>query len=543
MQSIVQETTEVTGMEVCSLYLWDADGQHLTLTATHGLPAKAIGELTLGLGQGITGWVAEQRKPVALVDAKHDARFVWIPGVDDDRYISMLSTPVVRGDQLYGVLNVQTQGEHHFSAAETDFLTIIASHLATVLEVTGLHRQLVLTDALRVSEERLRQAQKMEAIGLLAGGVAHDFNNLLTAIIGFAHLIDRGLPAESPMAPLVAEIIQAGERASALTGQLLAFSRRQVLRPEVLDLATVVADMGRMVDRLIGEDVEIVTISDEDLGKIFVDRGQIEQVILNLAVNARDAMPHGGTITIETANVNLDETYLIEHGPREVGIDRPGRYVLLAVSDTGTGMDRETQVRIFEPFFTTKDQGKGTGLGLATVYGIVKQSGGDIWVYSELGRGTTVKIYLPLHTSEGEAADTIAATIPPHGSETILLVEDEPGVRAMARMVLEECGYAVVDAGTAEEALLVARAYAGIIELLVTDLVLPGQSGRQLFEQLVLERPQTRVLYMSGYTDDVVVRHGVMTAELSFLPKPFTPLLLAQTVREVLDKPPPLSVN
>ena len=348
-------------------------------------------------------------------------------------------------------------------------------------------------EALEQSEEQLRQAQKMDAIGQLAGGVAHDFNNLLTVINGCSSALLQRVAGHEALSGPVAEIARAGQRAAALTYQLLAFSRRQVLTPEVLDLNAVAADSEKLLRRLIGEDIELVTVLRPALGSVRVDPGQLQQVILNLAVNARDAMPQGGTLTIETAKAELDEAYARDHP----GVE-PGQYVMLAVSDTGCGMDAATRSRIFEPFFTTKEPGKGTGLGLATVYGIVKQSGGHVWVYSEPGLGTTFKIYLPRVAAAAEAPARPSLPEPaPGGSETIRLVEDEDQVRALVRGVLEEAGYRVLVAGRGDEALRVAAEHVGPLDLLLTDVVMPGMSGRELAARLSGRRADLRVLYMS----------------------------------------------
>ncbi len=380
-------------------------------------------------------------------------------------------------------------------------------------------------------EMQLLQAQKMEAVGQLAGGVAHDFNNVLTAIAGYAELLREDLPGEDARRGDAEEIIRATERAAALTRQLLAFSRRQVLAPRVLDVNTVVASVDNMLGRLIGADVELKTALAPELGAVRADPGQLEQVIMNLVVNARDAMPRGGKLTIETANAELDESYALEH-PAVVA----GPYVMLAVSDSGVGMDAATQARIFEPFFTTKEKGKGTGLGLATVYGIVKQSGGNIWLYSEPGRGTTFKIYLPRVDQPVELpAPTPAARETPRGTETVLLVEDDEAVRALARKMLAAHGYTVLAAPSGVDALELAASHAGPIHLLVTDVVLPGISGRELAARFESVRPGLKVLYTSGYTDEAVVHHGVLDAGIAFLQKPFSSGSLARKVRETLD--------
>jgi PAS domain S-box-containing protein len=382
-------------------------------------------------------------------------------------------------------------------------------------------------------EEQLRQAQKMEAIGQLAGGVAHDFNNILSVIGGYSELVLRSLPSGDPQRRRLEQIRNAGERAAALTHQLLAFGRKQALTPTVLDVAEAVSGMEGMLRRLIPEGIQVVTVFGAEAGRVRADRGQIEQVILNLAVNARDAMPDGGRLVIETLPADLDEGYCRSHAAV-----RPGRYVLLAVSDTGIGMDAETQTHVFEPFFTTKELGKGTGLGLSTTYGIVKQHEGHITIYSEPGRGTTFKVYLP--RVDQEAAREEVATTPPQmarANETILLVEDEEAVRLLNREVLEELGYAVLDARDGEAALELSQRHAGRLHLLLTDMVMPRMTGRQLAERLRASRPELRVLFVSGYTSDVVARSGGLEPGMAFLQKPFTPDQLARKLRELLEEP------
>lgn len=396
-------------------------------------------------------------------------------------------------------------------------------------DITGRKRA---EEALRASQLQLQQSQKLEAVGQLAGGVAHDFNNLLTAIIGYTDLSLRRIGLEDSIRHNLEETKKAAERAASLTRQLLAFSRKQILEPKILDLNAVVKDMHKMLTRLIGENIDLATKAAPDLGRVKADPSQVEQIIMNLVVNARDAMPQGGKVTIETANVMLDDPNTLKH----VSVT-PGSYVMLAVSDTGTGFDEETQSRIFEPFFTTKEVGRGTGLGLSTVYGIVKQSGGNIWVYSELGHGTVFKVYLPrVDAAASKIEKIIFETKAPGGSETILLVEDEDVVRGLTRKILMEAGYYVLDVRSGEEAIRLCRDYGGPIDLLLTDVVMPKISGKQVADRLNVLRPAARVLFMSGYTDEAIVRHGVLDANVNFIQKPFTWVGLAKKVREVLDQ-------
>ncbi len=387
-------------------------------------------------------------------------------------------------------------------------------------------------EALRASEERLRQAQKMEAVGQLAGGVAHDFNNLLAVIIGYADMLLRRIPeSDERTLKQLGEIKKAGDRAKSLTTQLLAFSRKQVMQSKIVDLNIIINDLDKMLRRLIGEHIEMKTVLKSDLGNVKADPGQIEQVLLNLAVNARDAMPDGGALTIQTDSVVLDEGYA-----QKDRLIEAGSYVVIIVGDTGCGMSAEIQSRIFEPFFTTKEKGKGTGLGLATVYGIIKQSGGSIWVDSDVGRGTTFKIYFP-RVDEAALADepVVRKSHELHGSETVLLVEDEEAVREMAGEILKSKGYRVLGAGDGFEAMTVSDQHQGSIDLMVTDMVMPRLGGRELAERLSSRRPDMRVLYMSGYTDDAIVHHGVLDGRAAFLEKPFTPDAFALKIREVLS--------
>jgi PAS domain S-box-containing protein len=382
-------------------------------------------------------------------------------------------------------------------------------------------------------EQQLRQATKMEAVGRLAGGVAHDFNNLLMVIKGHTELLMSELPPSDGMFRKITQIDRAADRATALTKQLLAFSRMQVLQPRVMNLNGVVEDMGRLLPRLIGEDIELAIRSEADLGAIRADASQMEQIIMNLAVNARDAMPTGGRLIIETSNAELDRTYNSTHP-----IVRPGRYVLLAVSDTGTGMDAETQAHIFEPFFTTKEPGKGTGLGLATVYGVVKQSGGFIWVYSEVGKGTSFKIYLPrVDQPEDKGSAALPFAEAPRGTETILLAEDEQDVREVAREFLESGGYTVIESHNGADALRLAAEYKGAIDLLVTDMVMPGMTGKELAGRLQHQHSGIGVIYMSGYSEQTVAETAQADSGMLLLTKPFSRGSILRAVREALNVP------
>jgi signal transduction histidine kinase/ActR/RegA family two-component response regulator len=380
-------------------------------------------------------------------------------------------------------------------------------------------------------QEQFLQAQKMEAIGQLAGGVAHDFNNLLTVMLGYSEMLLHNLEDER-LKSHVEAISNAAERAGRLTSQLLAFSRKQIREPRVLNINDIVAETDNMLRRVIGEDIKLTTVLDKDLSHVRIDPGQIEQVIMNLTVNARDAMPDGGKLVIETANVELDAEYANAHLSVQ-----PGEHVMLAVTDTGHGMDEETRKHIFEPFFTTKEVGAGTGLGLSTVYGIAKQNNGNVWVYSEPGKGTTFKVYLPVVKEERAAApDKEEAPEVPAGTETILLVEDEEIVRELARQVLEQKGYKVLTARHGAEALIVAEQYDGPIHLLLTDVVMPEMNGKDLAERLLAIRSDLRVIYMSGYADAAIFQNGSVPETANYLQKPFTPASLLRKVREVLDE-------
>jgi two-component system, cell cycle sensor histidine kinase and response regulator CckA len=480
------------------------------------------------VGIGFSSYVLRTGKPILLtkqLTAEMVARGeVTQSGTSSPSWLGVqLRTP----SRTIGVLAVQHyEEEHAYSERDLEFLTSVGNQIALAVERKRTEQEL------RISEEQLRQSQKMESIGTLAGGIAHDFNNLMTAVNGYSELALRSLEADNPVRSKIEEIKKAGERAAALTSQLLAFSRKQILQPKVLDLNSVITAMGKMLTRVIGEDFDLKIELDASLDQVEADPGQVEQILLNLAVNARDAMLDGGYLTIKTENVHFDRKF-----SKRRSVVEPGHYVMLSVSDNGCGMDAETQTHIFEPFFTTKEIGKGTGLGLSTVYGIVKQSGGSIWVYSEVGKGTIFKIYLPRVDNVVETEESAdKSRSAPRGSETILLVEDEEMVRDLSKEILEEYGYAVITAPNGKEGLRICKEFEGNIDLMITDVVMPQMSGRQLAESIGALRPDTRVLYMSGYTDQAIVRHGVLAEGVCFIQKPFSPDSLAVKAREVLDQ-------
>jgi signal transduction histidine kinase/ActR/RegA family two-component response regulator len=512
------------------------EGDELVVAGTWGKVKDVQLKPRLKIGESLSGIVAATGQPLSVRDPADDPRILSDHAEAMRRlgYRGSLGVPAKIGDRVVGVLSLQTRNEDGFSVEDMAIVGALASHAAIGLENSRLlHEARRAGEELTQTQDQLEQVHKMEAIGRLAGGVAHDFNNLLTVILGRTELLLLPLKPQDPLCRGIELIQKTAGRAADLTRQLLAFSRNQVLEPVVLDLNTVTADLKEMLERLIGEDIVLATALEPALGSVKADRGQIEQVILNLVVNARDAMPQGGHLTIVSANAELDAAYVNRH----VG-SRPGPHVMLSVSDTGVGIPREVQGHIFEPFFTTKEQGKGTGLGLATAYGIVKQSGGYIELVSEPGRGTTIMIYLPRVEEVPETVDRELNTGPAlKGSETILLVEDEEAVRELARDILQGQGYTVLEARNGGEALLACERHQGPIPLLLTDVVMPQMSGRQLAERLALLRPDMKVLYMSGYTDDAVIRHGVLDAGIAFLQKPFTPATVTHGVRELLDMP------
>jgi PAS domain S-box-containing protein len=466
----------------------------------------------------ITGYTPEQW----LADSRKWTRHV---PPEDHEVIRAAEAACLRGDKF----------QADYRIVRKDGSIIWVSDTAVVVGGSDSHPVMegIIVDITerKVLENQLQQSRRMEAVGRLAGGIAHDFNNLLTIIKGYAELAQQRAGISPEIRADVLQVENAAERASALVRQLLAFSRKQVLQPKIIDLNSIVLGLEKLLGRLLGENIEMVTRCAANVGSVKADPAQVEQVLMNLVVNARDAMPKGGRLTVETTNVHLDSTYARDH----VAV-KPGPYVMLAVSDTGVGMSPETVAHIFEPFYTTKESGQGTGLGLSTVYGIVKQSGGYIWVYSEPGKGSTFKVYLPRVEAPADAKPE-AAKVPAarKGTETVLLVEDEEAVRELTSMILNANGYVVLPAQNALEAEHFSTNHPGEIHLLLTDIMIPGTSGRELARRIIARHPRTRVLYMSGYTDNVLAQGGVLEAGVSFLQKPFTPAGLAQKVRDVLD--------
>jgi PAS domain S-box-containing protein len=486
---------------------------------------------------GVIGLAVRKRQPVAAADYLGDRRAAprlargSLPEGRPHR--SVLAIPLIHQECVIGALAILDRPGRVFTQEEIRLAQAFADQAATALENAHLYQELQRAyDKLSHTQDQLIFAQKMEAVGRLAGGIAHDFNNLLTVIMGRADLVLSRLRGRDRLRRDLELILSASDSAASLTRQLLAFSRRQVLLPGVIDLNTVVVNVSTMLRWLIGEDIEVIIRLAPGLGPIKADPGQLEQVLMNLAVNARDAMPQGGQLTIETANVSLDKAYAQTH----LGV-KAGRYVRLRVQDSGCGMDDETQAHMFEPFFTTKELGKGTGLGLSTVYGIITQSGGHISVISAPGQGTGFTIDLPrIEDSPAILTAAVPQAAAPQGTETVLLVEDEGTVRSVAREVLQMVGYTVLEAATGEEALQQSTLHDSPIHLLVTDVVMPGMSGRELAERLTIDYPALGVLYLSGYTDEAIAHHGVLEAGIELLHKPFTPDALARRVREVLDK-------
>ena len=500
-----------------TLELQASAGMYTHLDGAHS--RVPVGTLTIGL-------IAQERRPHMTNDVAHD------PGIGDPEWarresmVAFAGYPLMVGPDLVGVMGMFAR--HTLGQFTLDGLRTVADTIAL-----GIRRkQAEKTQA--GLEDQLRQAQKMEAIGRLAGGVAHDFNNLLSVILGYGNLLQSSPGHSEGDRKGLEQICKAAERAGGLTRQLLAFSRKQVLVPEVFDLRDAVQDIAKMLGRLIGEDVELSLSFAKEACRVRADRGQIDQVITNLAVNSRDAMPDGGKLTVEVRHMDFSEPMVHDDARIE-----PGPYVLLAVSDTGIGMNAETRSHVFEPFFTTKGPGEGTGLGLATVYGIVRQSGGYIWLYSEPGEGTTFKIYLPRTEGQAGTAVPVQQGSLPRGSETILLVEDDEAVRGLAQLILEEMGYRVLAASGGEEAERLSAGWEGPIHLMLSDVIMPGMNGREVADLLRPRRPEMRTIFMSGYTGDAVLRKGIVAEGGDFIQKPFTPTILAVKVRQVLDRDRP----
>ena len=520
LDEVVTLVARTLDLPYSSLLERRSDGETLVYRASAGWKNIKIGQTTVPLSEEAqAGYTYLRNQPALVTDLATEKRFSESAVLRDYNITSGITVVVPGAGRAYGVLEAHDTRRRDFTQDDVHFMQAIAHVVGTALE---RHR----------SEAAFRQAQRLEAVGRLASGVAHDFNNMLTAITGYGEMLRNGFKPGDPMRDDVDEILGAAQRAAVLTKQLLAFSRQSVLQPRLVVMNDVVRGIQNMLTRIVGTRIDFRTSLDPDLGLVKADPGQMEQVILNLCVNAKDAMPSGGTLELKTCNIDLDA-----EAARDVGVERPGSYVMIAVTDSGIGMDSETRVRIFEPFFSTKPAEKGTGLGLATVYGIVKQSGGDIWVYSEVGRGSTFKVFLPridepLGSEKAAAAHRGAA---PRGSETVLLADDEAPILKVAKRILESAGYRVITAGDGAEAVKIAGAHPGRIDLLVTDMVMPQLNGRQVAESLRAKRPEMRVLYLSGYTDTAAARQGLMEPGAEFLQKPFSTDSLIRRVREVLD--------
>jgi two-component system, cell cycle sensor histidine kinase and response regulator CckA len=526
LEAIVRLIESQSEGMLCSILLFDASRQTLHHGAAPSLPAEYIQVIdgsTIGPDAGSCGATAYTQQPVIVEDTSvHPNWAPWRELAERHHLRACWSTPIFSPERsLLGTFAMYYREPRRPTAVEQHWIAT-ATHLTSIAITLAKQAEL---------QEQLRQAQRMEAVGKLAGGVAHDFNNLLSVMISYASMISDSLAPADPLRADVEEIRRAADRASELTRQLLAFGRQQVMQPRVLDLPRALAGLEKMLRRIVGEDIVFSLVPAVGLGKIQVDPGQLEQVVMNLVVNARDAMPQGGGLTITTANVRLDHDYAALHP----GVT-PGPYVKLSVTDTGQGMAAATRARVFEPFFTTKEQGKGTGLGLSTVWGIVTQSGGHVSVQSTAGQGTTFDVFFPSVSAElDDRPVESAAPTTVVGNETVLVVEDEEQVRTLVCSVLGRAGYTVLEAQNGGEGLLVCEKYPRTVHLLLTDVVMPRMNGRELAERLLLVRPDMKVLYVSGYAENIIVKNGVVDSAITLLQKPITPQILLRKVREVLD--------
>jgi signal transduction histidine kinase/ActR/RegA family two-component response regulator len=528
VRQVLHTALDVIGEDAGSILLADHNNKQLVFRYVIGESADRLHGTAIPWDKGIAGAVFSSGQPEIIPAVRQDPRHFSatdrITGYDSR---DMIVVPLKRhGGEPVGVIEVLNKATGQVDRDDLDILVVIASIAAAAIERTHT------AEVLHQKDLQLQQSQKMEAMGRLAGGVAHDFNNLLTVMQGFGELIVRALPPTAPLRKYAEEILKAAERASGLTKQLLTFSRKQVLEPRILVLNDLISNVETMLRRLIGQDIRLFIKLDPHLGWVKADPGQIEQVVMNLAVNARDAMPQGGSLTIETANVDLDDHLFARQAPDA----RPGRYVMLAVTDTGVGMDEATKAKLFEPFFTTKAPGKGTGLGLSIVYGIVKQSNGHVAVLSEVGRGTTFKIYLPqVEALASSSPSTGLAPAASRGSETVLVVDDEEQVRSLECGVLQANGYRVLSAGDGREALRICRECSDPIHLLLTDIIMSNMNGRDLARQATPFQPTMRVLYVSGYPDEAELSSEGASEKTAFLQKPFTSDALLRRVRQTLD--------
>ena len=518
---------EVIGADAGSVLLANAETKQLVFRYVVGETTNALQGIGIPWDEGIAGSVFASGKPEVIAAVQQDARHYTVTdALTGYQSHDMVVVPLMRhGGSPIGVMEILNKTAGPINRDDLDTLVVVSAIAAAAIDQSKAF------EALRVKDVQLQQAQKMEAVGRLAGGVAHDFNNLLTVIRGYSELIMMTVDQNASVRSHAEEVLKAADRAKSLTSQLLAFSRKQVLDLRIVKLSEVVANVEKLLRRLIGEDIQLVTVLGHNLASVKADPAQLEQVLMNLAVNARDAMPRGGTLTIETANIALDETFTRHHMDLH-----PGHYSTLSVADTGCGMNKDTLSKLFEPFFTTKEAGKGTGLGLSIVHGIVKQSRGHIMVSSTPGLGTTFKIYLPCVEASAEATQS-SKTIPSttSGSETILVVEDEAQVRTLECGLLKARGYTVLDADNGEAAIRICQEYSGPIHLLVTDLIMPHMNGRELARQVVTIRPSVKVLYVSGYPDDTLVTAGLARSKEPFLQKPFASDALLRIVRNLLD--------